>query len=97
MKHLWDIWKESKFRVDFTYKKENNFIWKETIDLLDNKYDAKEYIQDVYYNSVFPTSEEEIVKTFKGCDGIKVEIVEIATDKIISVCWWWYKQDKIDY
>lgn len=90
-KHLWDIWKESKYRVDFTYKKENRFVWKETVDLLDNKYDAKEFILDVYYNSLFPTSEEEIIKLFKGCDVIKVDIVEIATDKIVSSMHWWYK------
>lgn len=90
-KHLWDIWKESKYRVDFTYKKENRFVWKETVDLLDNKYDAKEFILDVYYNSLIPTSEEEIIKLFKGCDVIKVDIVEIATDKIVSSMHWWYK------
>lgn len=90
-KHLWDIWKESKYRVDFTYKKENHFVWRETVDLLDNKYDAKEFILDMYYNPCFPTSEEEIIKLFKGCDVIKVDIVEIATDKIISSMHWWYK------
>lgn len=90
-KHLWELWKESKYRVDFTYRTKHGFVWRETIDLLDNKYDAKEFILDVYYNPCFPTSEEEITKLFKDCDAIKVDIVEIATDKIISSIYWWYK------
>lgn len=90
-KHLWDLFKDSKYRVDFTYRTKQGFVWKETVDLLDNKYDAKEFILDVYYNPCFPTSEEEITKLFKDCDAIKVDIVEIATDKIISSILWWYK------
>lgn len=90
-KHLWDLFKESKFRVDFTYKKGNKFVWRETYDLLDNKYHAREFVEDVFYNPCFPTSEEEITKLFKGCDAIKVDIIEIATDKIVSSIHWWYK------
>ena len=90
-KQLWDIWKNSKYRVDFTYQTKHGFVWRETIDLLDNKYDAKEFIFNVYYNPCFPIKEEEIIQLFKGFDAIKVDIVEIATDKIISSILWRYK------
>ena len=60
-KQLWDIWKDSKYRVDFTYQTKHGFVWRETVDLLDNKYDAKEFILDVYYNPCFLTKEEEIL------------------------------------
>ena len=90
-KQLWDIWKDSKYRVDFTYQTKHGFVWRETVDLLDNKYDAKEFILDVYYNPCFLTKEEEIIQLFKGFDAIKVDIIEIATDKIISSMLWRYK------
>lgn len=90
-RHLWNLFKNSKYRVDFTYRKGNCFVWRETSDLLDNYYNAKEFIEKVYYNPCFPTNEEEIIKLFKDCDAIKVDIIEIATDKIISSIHWWYK------
>lgn len=87
-RQYWDIWKESKYRIDFLYKKGNVFVWRETYDLLDNDYDAKEFIHDIFYNPCFPVTEKEIEKEFRGCDVIKVEVVEMATNEVISIYYW---------
>lgn len=94
-KELWDIWKESKYRIDFLFKKRNSFVWKETVDLLDNDYDAKEFIHDVFYNTCFPVTKEEIEKEFRGCDVIKVEVIEMATNEVISIYYWNKNTEKV--
>lgn len=90
-KQLWELWEESKYRVDFAFVKDNKFVHTETVDLLNKKYDAKEYLLDMYYNPCFPVREKEIQKTFGGCERIVVMIFDIATNKIVSTCQWWYK------
>lgn len=94
-KQLWDIWKESKYRVDFTFIKDNKFVWKETVNLLDNFYEAKEYIIETYYNDMFPVTKKEMEATFRGCDVIKVEIVNMEGNAVMSIYYWHKKEGDV--
>ena len=94
-KQLWDIWKDSNYRIDFLYKKENKFVWRETYDLLEFDYEAKDFIHNIFYNPCFPVTKEEIKKEFRGCDVIKVEVVEMATNETISIYYWNKDTEKV--
>ena len=85
---LWDIWKGSKYRVDFTFIKENKFVHTETVNLLDNFYEAKEYIIETYYNDIFPVTKKDMEETFRGCDIIKIEIVNMEGNTPMSIYYW---------
>lgn len=91
-KYLWDIWKESKYRVDFTFIKENKFVHTETVDLLDNFYEAKEYIKETYYNEAFPVTKKEREEAFRGCDAIKIVIANMIGNAPMSIYYWHKKE-----
>lgn len=94
-KEMWELVKDANYRVDFTYIKANRFVHTVTIDLLDNFYEAKEYIKETYYNDIFPITKKNIEETFRGCDVIKIEIVDIEGNTPMSIYYWHKKEGDV--
>ncbi len=86
MKSAWKVQTNDIYRIDYLcYIEGKGCVCKNTVDRIENYLSAKEYIDEVYYNECFPISIEE---EFKNCDVIKVEVIEIKTNKTLSTYWW---------
>ena len=94
-KEMWELVKDANYRVDFTYIKANRFVHMVTVDLLDNFYEAKEYIKETYYNEAFPVTKKEREEVFRGCDAIKIVIVNMIGNTPMSIYYWHKKEGDV--
>ena len=91
-KEMWELYKDANYRVDYTYIKANRFVHTVTVDLLDIFFQAKVYIKETYYNEAFPVTKREREATFRGCDVIKVEIINMEGNAPMSIYYWHKKE-----